>query len=353
MNILPTLKTDSQFAHGLLTLLRTRAHELPEHARSTLMDLAINPNVINTKQSRAAVKAALSFKPALVRHVSETDMVALSMLPIWIWASEENGLASCDLKKHALIWGASLVEPRETALNMCLRALHSTHALRDELGVEDLRALSNFWQDKISKTVWGKAYTFNSRWFATWTNICVQLGLLHEHVGALNIAEDGPKGLRPWSQRWAQQVGKCLHDMADVQQKDFLLSLASSDLSNVYKLRAFKHARPAVWLLPEIHSAVMLILPKSEVARWQQLPWSRAAPLDSSNTSAVSADQASSDNRALAMLYCPKNASVLDVLIAENMWADRKTVELAMGGFSKKFRAPEEMTDIGHLFDMP
>ena len=340
-----TYARDSQFAQALLTLLRHRVHDLPGRVQADLLALGTQPHRLGTPQTQATIKALLNLHPVLVQSLGTDSMQALCFLPVCLWAAEDAG-QSGSLRARLLDWKAQL-GVGSAAIPMCLRALNITYALRDDASPEDLRSLASFWQDENEDTVWTKAYTLEDHGLARWCELTARLGLFHEHLATIGIKEHTPQGKPARHLRWSQCIGQALSSMTIEQQGFCLKHWLVSDLSDVYTLRASKHADTQAWLLPDVQDLLIPLLPKSELMRWRMLPWAE----DKSASDARNA-YLGEQNQKILRMYCPAASKVLDVVATPEMWSNRKTIDASMNGFAKNAPAVDQVENAGSLFDV-
>lgn len=342
---------DQLFATGLLTLLRQKANHLPTSVRATLLAIAENPSNLDSTDAKYAVKSLFSLHPSFMRDVTPDNMVMHSMLPIFIWAAEENGQPDCGLAKTVSNWGNDIVRDSDCALENSLRSLNIINALRDELTEPDLIALANQWQNKKTKIIGKHIYTLSPEPMITWTEAMIQLGLLYDYLAKKGIKDTSKPGLPAWGVRWVQGLRISLSDMARSQQEVCVLQWTQSSLSRVLKLRACKQVSPHVWLSKTCLDALEPLLPKNENERWPMLPW-RQVVKKSESTEQSDLALIATFNQTMHRTYCPESANILDVLTTHEQWTNRSYIEQCMAGFAKRAPRLEVLTDLDNVFDL-
>lgn len=346
---------DRAFAVGLLTVLRHRAGELAPDVRATLLTLATSTSDMTHKdreKALKALKALFNLQPALVRSVNKDNMIAHSMLPLCIWASEEEpAKMPSGLTSGLALWGTALAGEYKCHLENCVRALNMTHALLEELTAAQAQDVAAFWQNSKFPSLCRNAYTLRDDQLMHWKNISVQLGLLHESVAALGERETQKVGEPSCAVRWANTLGDALGAMTNAQQESCVLYWAASNLSPTAILRACKKARPEVWLQPDVVIALESFLPKNEVVRWAVLPWAQRPRQALANHARFEPKHMADNNQKMMQLYCPEAASVLDVFTTPEMWLNRKGMAQTIAQFRKKSSPPDALVDVGEMFD--
>lgn len=336
-----TYERDSQFAQNILTLLRHRGEDLSTKTYNALLLLGTNPHQLGYPTAQMAVKELLNVHPALTQYALLEHMQSACFLPVFIWANEMQEIVAPKLRPHLMDWRATFDQSHGGLVENSLRALNITYALRDEFAPNAQRELASFWQDENRDALWSNAYTYEDKRFAAWNESVIRLGLFHEHLASLGIKENFRPGEPTWHLRWAQEIGEALDQMTHEQEADCIKHWINSDLSNVYALRASKFAHVGAWLLPGVQALLDPLLPASDVVRWQMLPWA-----------AIRGPNQGRSNQAIANMYCPKMARVIDVMAPPEAWRERKTIAAYVTKFSKNAPQPEAMPDAGDLFDM-
>lgn len=336
---------DSQFSEAVLTVLRHKSDALSQDAKTALVSLATTPCQLGKPDTQAGIKALLNLHPVLTRSVAPNNMQALCLLPVCLWVAEESGKPSCNIRARLLDWKAQLRTVEGSELDLCLRALNITYALRNEFTETDLRSLASFWQDENRDVLWNEPENHVQDKLTTWCHAIMRLGFFHEHLARSGVKELA-QGKPAWHLRWNRSLAEAVSSMTTDKQIHCIKCWSTSPLSPVYALRASRHATAWAWLSSDVQALLTPLLPKNESSRWPMLPWAYLDP---------SEDQVAylrETNQAITRAYCPLASRILDMVTTEEMWDDRKSIGACMAKFAKNAPAVDQMDNAGALFDM-
>lgn len=342
-----TYDDDAMFATGLVTLLRTRSHELSPKSLKTLQGLGC-AQAIPTSDAECSIKELFGLYPEFARY-TPINMEAFCALPLWVWAKDSVASEeTVPFERFSRRWKMLLAEERSGSAraDRCARALHMTLALLDEMTPHEALQASIYWQDDSIYTTWGNIYTENTPNLARWQQASLHLGRLHEAVHALGVKEEKSPQKVPIQTRWAAKLKDALENMTITQQTECLAFWFKSDLPTTYKIRAAKGTNPLVWLDPVLRMALNNMLPYSDNARWPMLPWvghERTRPI-------VKQSVAAQYNRDVMLLYCPELALIVDAVAPPQLWTDRKAMVQLVTACTKKNQPMPDLPDVGNLF---
>lgn len=141
---------------------------------------------------------------------------------------------------------------------------------------------------------------------------------------------------------WVKQMAAMFNTLPSEMLPGVLMDVLTSPLPDTSKLALCKKAFPTAWLDPDVHEALRPLLPDSDRACFQELPWSTLRRTRAPNKELASL------NEQLAHLYCPSLVPAFTVMLSANDWCDRAAVQRAVHA-GKKPGTPVETLDITGL----
>ena len=112
----------------------------------------------------------------------------------------------------------------------------------------------------------------------------------------------------PLSDRWRNKIGNVFRVLNDTEDAQLVARILNASFSSPFKIKACLQARSSSWLDSDIHSQMVTMLPKDEMARLQHLPW---------------IEHDAEANRKIAYAYAPESALLLDNIGDSRVWTQR------------------------------